>query len=172
MKHMQWLSTLSLIWVLAFSGLVMGEEKPKRMHQGCGTGCLHMKEMLQLTEEQQKKIDALKTALDKELLPLKTDLKLKKAELEKFLIAENPSKTAIEKKVEEIGTLKTQIHKALVNHRLKVREILTLEQRIQFDQVPHFGCRMEREMRIIRKGMHPLPSHSMEELEPGEPLEE
>lgn len=180
MKHTRWFTVLSIMTALILSGFVMGQEMQKEMkimhptggEKGCSPGCPHMKEMLQLTEEQQKKIETLKSALDKELLDLKADLRVKKAELEKLLIAENPSKTAIEKKIDEIGALRTRIHKALVNHKLAIREILTPEQRIKFDQMTHPGCKMGKEMRILKRGVNPMPPHSMKELEPEESLDE
>lgn len=181
MKPTKWITGLSLVLAVIFSSLLLGQEMPKEMkmmhskpvEKGFGPECPHMKWMgLELTEEQQKKIDALKTNLHKALLPLNADLKVKKAELEKLRIAENPSTTAIDKKIEEIGALRTQIHKALVHHRLQVREILTPEQRIKFNQMSYPERKMEKRVKILRKGMHPLPPHHMEELGPEEPLEE
>lgn len=181
MKPMKWMAGMSFVLVLIFSGLLIGQEMQKEMkmmhskpmEKGFGPECPHMKCMgLALTEEQQKKIDALKTSLHKALLPLRADLKVKKAELEKLLIAEKPSTTAIDKKIEEIGALRTQIQKALVHHRLQVREILTPEQRIKFDQTSYPERKMEKRVKILRKGMHPLLPHHMEELGQEEPLEE
>ncbi len=174
MKPMRPITVFLLMLVLTFSGFALAQEVQKETKMDHPKGeCPHSQcASLQLTEEQQKKIDELKLALDKELLPLKADLKVKKAELEKLLLAEKPSKTTVEKKIDEIGALRIQIHKALVNHRLAVRELLTPEQRVKFDRMPHPGCKMEKGMRILKRKNPPMPPHRMEGLGPGAYLEE
>jgi|GEM_PF-3369731 Spy/CpxP family protein refolding chaperone len=95
------------------------------MHQ-CGSESL--------TEEQQKKIQELQTALDKQVQTIKADLEIKQAELKKLLIADKPEAGAVNKKIDEIGALKLQLEKLHVQTRLKIREILTPEQRLEFDK--------------------------------------
>lgn len=163
MRNGRMITALSLILALALSGLVVGQEIHKQIKivqpQGdegcCGMGEPGMKCMgPQFTEEQQKKIDELKLALEKELLPIEASLKVKEAELQQLMIADKPAKAAIEKKIDEIGALKTQIHKARVNNRLAVREILTPEQRVKFDKMGDGCCGggMGKKMMFIGEG--------------------
>jgi len=95
------------------------------MHQCCSES---------LTEEQQKKIQELQTALEKQLQPVKADLDIKQAELKKLLIADKPDAGAVNKKIDEIGALKLQMEKLHVQTQLKTRELLTPEQRLGFDK--------------------------------------
>lgn len=113
------------------AGSVYGQmvHKQIKMMQGPGCGMVE-----NLTEDQQKKIDALHTDLDKVLTPLKADLAIKKAELNKLLVADNPSNSAVEKKIDEIYAIKSAIEKKQTKTHLDVRAILTPEQRVSFDK--------------------------------------
>ena len=46
---------------------------------------------------------------------------------------DNPDRSEIENLVEEIGTIRTSIQKARINHHQEVRAQLTEEQRVIFD---------------------------------------
>jgi Spy/CpxP family protein refolding chaperone len=87
-----------------------------------------------LTDEQQKKIDALDLETEKVLLPMKAQIEVKAAELKGLALAENPDKGAIDKKIEEIGVLRTQIMKKKILNKLAVRALLTPDQRVEFDR--------------------------------------
>jgi hypothetical protein len=90
--------------------------------------------MAGLSEDQQKKVDALNLEIEKALLPLKAQMDVKAAELKVLAVAENPDKAAIDKKIEEIGALRTQMMKKKVLNGLAVRALLTPDQRVEFDQ--------------------------------------
>lgn len=121
------LTTAVILIAIVVSAQTFGQEpgKLKRAHECCG--------MMDLTEEQQAKIEELKTNLEKAILPMKTKLGVKQAELQELLVAENPNKAAIDKKIDEISGLRTQMQKKHINHRLEVRALLTPEQRVKFD---------------------------------------
>jgi|GEM_PF-1531528 len=147
MKHVRNMPVLPLILVFAVTALATGQEMQKRMklmQKGVeiegGAGCGVMCKGVDLTEDQEKQAAELRKARDREILGLTADLKVKIAELQKLVIEENPSRSAVGKKVDEIGALKTRIHKARVNHRLAVREILTPEQRVRFDKQSGRSC--------------------------------
>ncbi len=57
-----------------------------------------------LSEEQQKKAEALNLEIEKALVPLKAQMDVKAAELKVLAVADNPDKAAIDKKIEEIIT--------------------------------------------------------------------
>lgn len=103
-------------------------------HQGPGNS--YCKMIPNLTEEQQKKIDALHVRHVKEVTGIKNQIKLKEAELRILETAEKPDKAAIEKKIDEIMNLKTQLAKVGATHRLEVRSLLTDEQKVFFDARP------------------------------------
>jgi Spy/CpxP family protein refolding chaperone len=116
--------------VLAMTSLALAQGPRPMMEMQCGGGpCLP-----DLTEAQETQIEKSKLNLDKEILPLTADLDVKKAELDKLLLAEKPDKKAVYKKIDEIQTVKTKIKRLKVDHRLEVRALLTPEQRVVFDK--------------------------------------
>jgi len=89
---------------------------------------------LKLTEEQQKKMDVLEMETEKALLSVRAQIGVKDAELKQLMLADKADPTAVEKKVEEIGALRTQMEKKRVLQRIAVRGLLTPEQRVDFDR--------------------------------------
>jgi len=123
--------TFFFITSALIAGTVYGQMVHKQIKMMKGPGC-GMAE--NLTEEQQTKFDALHMDLDKALTSLKADLAIKKAELNKLMIVDNPNVGAVEKKIDEIYTLKSTIEKKKTKTHLDVRAILTPEQRVSFDK--------------------------------------
>jgi Spy/CpxP family protein refolding chaperone len=120
-----------IIWAVALTAAAS-------MAFGQGAGMQHAFKgcpgMPGLSEDQQKKVEALNLEIEKALLPLKAQLDVKAAELKVLAVAENPDKAAIDKKIEEIGALRTQMMKKKVLNGLAVRALLTPDQRVGFDQ--------------------------------------
>lgn len=122
---------IMMIFVFAQTGLAQEAEK----HGDCkGHGKMAG---LNLTEEQQKKVDELKTAHLKETLQLKNQIKEKEAALNTLETAEKPDMGKINKTIEEIGAIKIEMQKKNAAHRQEVRKLLTEEQRLKFDM--HHG---------------------------------
>jgi len=86
-----------------------------------------------LTEEQKTKIETFSNDFLKETKILKADLAIKKAELRKLELADEPDQLAINKKIEEIGELRTKLEKKRSDFHQKVRSILTNDQKNYFD---------------------------------------
>jgi Spy/CpxP family protein refolding chaperone len=82
-----------------------------------------------LTTEQMEKISVLRIDHQKATIDLRADLQKKQLDLRTLMMAEKPNEQKIHAVIEEMGALKTQLQKQRVFHQLKVREILTLEQR-------------------------------------------
>jgi Spy/CpxP family protein refolding chaperone len=120
-----------IIWAVALAAaasIAFGQGAcPKNSPMGCPG-------MPGLSEEQQKKVDALNLETEKALLPLKAQMDVKAAELKVLAVADNPDKAAIDKKIEEIGALRTQVMKKKVLNGLAVRALLTPDQRVGFDR--------------------------------------
>jgi Spy/CpxP family protein refolding chaperone len=89
---------------------------------------------LDLTDEQRKKVDAMDLETEKALLPLRGQIDVRNAELKQLMLADKPDAAAVEKKIDEIGALRTQIEKKRVLQQLAVRGLLTPEQRVDFDR--------------------------------------
>ncbi len=82
-----------------------------------------------MTPEQMEKMDALRTALVKEVLPLRADLKVKEIELDALWRADEPDAKKIIAKVKEIGALRQKMEITRINHRFGMRKLMTPEQR-------------------------------------------
>lgn len=86
---------------------------------------------LNLTEEQQTKIDALTQSTQKELAPVRTELIKKRMELNLLWMDENPDADKIKAKQKEIRDLRGIMEDKLTDLRLNVLNILTPEQRVE-----------------------------------------
>ncbi|MBN2682193.1 MAG: Spy/CpxP family protein refolding chaperone [Bacteroidales bacterium] len=98
---------------------------------------------LDLTDDQQKQVDALKTTHLKENLQIKNQIKEKEAQLNTLESADKADMTKINKTIDEISALKAELHKKNAAHKQEIRKILNDEQRVKFDA--HQG-RMEGQM--------------------------
>lgn len=88
---------------------------------------------LNLTDDQEKKISELRTAHQKEMTAFRNDMAIKEAELQKYRSADKPDMTQINKSIDEIGKLRTDMQKKRVTHELAVRNLLTDEQKAIYD---------------------------------------
>ena len=86
-----------------------------------------------LTENQQEKIDAIKVGSYKTTALLRADIDIKEAELDKLLLEDEPSKTKINSKIDEISVLRANIQKENMSKRIDIRNELTPEQKNIFD---------------------------------------
>lgn len=87
-----------------------------------------------LTEEQEAQIDKLRTAHFKEMEAYRADLGILKAEMQKLKIADKPDQNAIDGKIKDMGAIKTKMAIAANHHHLAVRNLLTDDQKVFFDQ--------------------------------------
>lgn len=88
---------------------------------------------LNLNEEQEAQAKTFFAEMQKQITPLKLDVKEKEIELEKLLIADQINEKAVFAKVDEISLIKAEIQKAHLKNKIQLRSILTDEQRILFD---------------------------------------
>lgn len=86
-----------------------------------------------LTEDQQKKIDALKVNHQKQMLDLKNQIREKEARLITLTTGDKINKDEAFKIIDEISVLKATREKAKLDHRLAIRSLLTDEQKLWFD---------------------------------------
>ncbi|WP_258101203.1 Spy/CpxP family protein refolding chaperone [Marinoscillum pacificum] len=88
-------------------------------------------ERLDLSDEQQQQIEDLRISHLKTTSETKSQLDIKKAELEAAIKGEKP----VDKLIGEIGKLENQLLDARVKHRIAVRNTLNDEQKLKFDQL-------------------------------------
>jgi Spy/CpxP family protein refolding chaperone len=98
-----------------------------------------------LSEEQQEQIKALKTEHMKAMQPLRNQLGEKKARLRTLTTADKVNMAEINKVIDDIGKMQTQLMKLKEQHRQEIRKLLNDEQRVMFDahHSPHDGPRHE-----------------------------
>lgn len=87
----------------------------------------------QFTVEQQEAIHALKLELKKEFLQLNNQLAEKKTQLKSLQQVEKPNLKAINSKIDEITDLQNKKMKMTAQNQIKIRELLTAEQRLAYD---------------------------------------
>jgi Spy/CpxP family protein refolding chaperone len=108
-----------------------GKEHQRMERMEIRRGCC---ELPNLTDAQKKQMEEINQNLDKAMIPLKAQVELKQAELKTLLVVEKPDKSAIDKKIEEIGAIRVQIQKKRIGARLDTRALLAPEQRTAFDK--------------------------------------
>ena len=109
--------------------------------------------MPQMTAEQLEKMDALRTAHVKEMVPLRADLKVKEIELDALWRADEPDAKKIIAKVKEIGDLREKLEVAGINHRFEMRKLMTPEQRKAMKGMGMGRGMMGRGMGCGKRGM-------------------
>jgi Spy/CpxP family protein refolding chaperone len=97
---------------------------------------------LQLSEEQQSKIETLRLDLMNKNLPLKNQLDEMRAKMKSLQTGDNQSLKDINKLIDDMSAVQAQIRKNAAAHRLDVRALLTDDQKVLFDA--HQGWRGKR----------------------------
>lgn len=85
-------------------------------------------EKLGLSKEQKQRLEKLQMEMEKENIKVQAELRIKRLELKSLLDEENPNRKEIDKKVQEIGGLHTQLLKNKVYSILELKKVLTPEQ--------------------------------------------
>jgi len=118
---------------------------------------------INLSAEQKEKIRSLTLEGRKDEIRLKSDLRIAQLELRELMQNDKLDKSSINRKVEEIGDLRTKLQKVKVERKMELREILTKEQLQSLRERRMHRMMdkrlMERKMkgkegRTHRKGMH------------------
>ncbi|MBN1154117.1 Spy/CpxP family protein refolding chaperone [candidate division KSB1 bacterium] len=104
-----------------------------------------------LTTEQQSQIQDLRTAHQKEIIPLEAELDVEEINLNEMIKDGKDSKT-IENQAKKIGDLKNKLYIKQIQHRIAVRNLLTDEQKVFFDKMKHNRPMMQRERSCNSQG--------------------
>jgi Spy/CpxP family protein refolding chaperone len=112
----------------------------RNLHRGDGPGTAGRPfAALDLTEEQQEQLNALRLEHYKEMKPLRNqmeELRLKKRNL---MSEDNADLKAVNKIIDEQTALSNKMQKLAAENRLETRQVLTEEQRMNLDQMREFG---------------------------------
>jgi len=112
---------------------------------------------LDLTDEQLAKIQDLELKLEKEIIPLRSQLPSIEADLKQELIADQFNQTKVKSLIDQKVKILSEIElKQFLNHRA-IRDLLTSEQRKKFD------------LQALKQGLgrHGKPPMPMRPHEPG-----
>jgi len=103
----------------------------------------HKGMMPDLSEQQQEQIKALRVKHMEAMKPLRNELGEKKARLRTLTTADKVNMTEVNKVIDDIGKMQTQLMKLKEQHRQEIRKLLNDEQRVMFDahQPMHDGPR-------------------------------
>ena len=106
-----------------------GTNPEMRMHKQQG-----QPDALNLTDAQKESFKQSRLALEKQMQPIRNELGEAEARQRTLTTTEKPDMDAINKNMDKIGSLKTQMAKLQTKHRLELRAQLTEEQRLMFDR--------------------------------------
>lgn len=123
--------TLTLLLVVAMLSINTNifAQKGQNMQMGNKAMC----NIPNLTQDQQTKIETLKTAHMQEMIGFKTQLAEKKAHENTLMTAKTVDLKAVNKVIDEISNIKAKMQKSNAKHHNDVRNLLTDEQKVFFD---------------------------------------
>jgi Spy/CpxP family protein refolding chaperone len=90
-----------------------------------------MAKALNLTNEQKEASKKIMLASHKEIQPVRNEIGEVTAHMKTLISADKPDFAAIDKSIEKIGALKTEVAKIALKSRLEIRALLTDEQRMK-----------------------------------------
>ncbi|RMG34223.1 MAG: periplasmic heavy metal sensor [Methanobacteriota archaeon] len=127
------ITRMMIIVLLVFS--IGGFAQRGRMHAGPGDmkPGMRMATLLDLSEEQQEKIANLKLEQEKEILPLRNQIRTLRDEIRLLKTADKVDLDKINKKIDQITGLQNKVMKIRQKYFAKIREILTPEQRTKMN---------------------------------------
>jgi Spy/CpxP family protein refolding chaperone len=129
---------LSVLFVIAVINPQLYSQK--RDHSKMTDSQMNIKQQLNLSEDQEKKIDRLRLSHEEDMIKFRSDLELKELEMRKLKSSEKFSRSAMINLTKEISTIKNDITLARANHQMDVYDLLDESQRkIWLDKQNQFG---------------------------------
>lgn len=107
---------------------------------------------LYLTDAQKEIFQKSRTETAKQVQPLRNQLGEARAHQKTLITAEKPDMDAINKNIEKMGALQTEIEKIQTKHQLEMRTQLTEEQRLKMDNAGHRKGGEKGEGRMEHRG--------------------
>ena len=97
---------------------------------------------MNLTEQQLTKIQEMRLEFHKAILPLQSQIQTQYLEL-RGMYNKNTEQAEIETKMAEIDKLEMELEQMFMDHQSQIRDLLTDEQKVVFDQWGGLGLGME-----------------------------
>ena len=109
-----------------------------------------MDQMLNLTDEQEAKIEKLRGEMQRTMVQNRSKIQIARIDLRELMDADTPDRGAIEKKLKEISDLQVKQRMAMFDHRADVEKLLTPDQKKIWKEHRGEG-RMEARQRVMRR---------------------
>ena len=114
---------------------------------------MNLKEQLNLSEDQEKKIEGLRLTQEESMIKFRSDLELKELEIRKLKSSDKFSRSEMINLTKEINAIKNDMALTRVNHQMDVYELLDESQRkIWLDKQDQFGNMRHRMRDKMREG--------------------
>jgi Spy/CpxP family protein refolding chaperone len=104
-----------------------------------GPKCGPMLKTLDLTAEQQKKVDAIHEKLARQMVQAGADLRIAEMDMKQLMSAETPDKAKIDAQVDKVSQLQAGMQKSRIATLFEIRGLLTPEQLKKFSVGPLMG---------------------------------
>ncbi len=124
---------VAIILVLGLSLSVMAQQNYRRQIPQRSMMAHSPMQLLDLTEEQKDQIKEVRLAHIKDVQPMKDEVKINRFKVDALLKTDDPDMKEIVSLVEADGKLLTQIQVKSIEQKIKVRSLLTDEQKIIYD---------------------------------------
>jgi Spy/CpxP family protein refolding chaperone len=115
-------------------------------------------EQLKLSEEQKKDYEKIHVDMKKQEIAQKAKNETARFELRQLLKADNPDKSAIEKKLNEVAEIEVQKHMIRINSWFDINKLLTQEQQKIWKKALGLSSEMQRR-RMEMSTPEPLIPH-------------
>lgn len=124
----------------------------QEMRQGRDRNQFKIHQKLNLTEEQQEKVDVLRLTHQKEMVDLKANLEKRKIGMAEMKNKGNYTREEFLSKTNEIISARNQIALSMANHQMNVYQILDETQKKEWNRFSkNFGERREKRMMKIMR---------------------
>lgn len=125
------MKTLIVVLSVLFLFTCVNQEmfSQKREHRNGKEFRMEMKEKLNLTEEQENRIESLRLSHEEAMIKLRADLELKELEMRKIKSTDKLSRSEMIQITKEISAIKDEMALARVNHQMDVYDNLDVNQR-------------------------------------------
>ena len=130
----KFMAILFSVLLLAGTGIIVQAQPGPGAGQGQGYGC---KAIPGLTEDQQKQIDELRTAQLKQMTSFRNKIRENRAHYQTLMSEEKVDMNAVNKNIDEYTSLRNSMMKESAAHRQAIRNLLTDEQKVYFDNMRH-----------------------------------
>jgi hypothetical protein len=143
------MKNLIVVLAILFSITLVNQEmfSQKREHRDGKDFRMDMKERLNLTDQQEDKIESLRIAHQEKMIKFKADLDLKELEIRKIKSSDKISRGEMIRIEKEMNAIKNEMALERVNHQMDVYDNLDANQRKTWLEKPEkFGCKMHCKM--------------------------